>query len=115
MTVEEDPDKCYNRVIRNRKKIADDNADDDNDDGEEDCCKDINLECANHIRPVVNCHQNGKINKENYEINDSSIKFEPQIRWLDFIAILYVHLGCLYGIYLLILSRSLKNYIWCKY
>lgn len=110
MTAEEDPDahKCRNRGTRIHETS-------NNDEEEEKCCKDINLKCANHIRPVLDCHQSGKINKENYEINDSIIKFEPQIRWLDFIAILYVHLGCIYGLYLLVCSRSLKTYIWRKY
>lgn len=110
MTAEDDPDKCLNRGARIRETSNHEKEEEENK-----CCKDINLKCANHIRPVLDCHQSGKINKENYEINDSNIKFEPQIRWLDLIAILYVHLGCVYGLYLLVCSRSLKSYIWRKY
>lgn len=41
-------------------------------------------------------------------------KFRPQLKWPDLIGLLFVHLGCLYGLYLLVASRSLKNFIWRK-
>ncbi|KAL0274797.1 UNVERIFIED_CONTAM: hypothetical protein PYX00_002836 [Menopon gallinae] len=45
-------------------------------------------------------------------VDKSEQKFEPRIRWLDLIAILYVHIGAVYGLYLLALSKSIKNLLW---
>lgn len=48
-------------------------------------------------------------------IEKTEQKFKPQIRWLDLIAILYVHVGALYGLYLLLVSRDIRNFLWSKY
>lgn len=78
-----------------------------------------NSECANYVRPVLKC-RSGEIvgeQKDDSEgkLSDVGVKFKAQIQWLDLIAILYVHLGCLYGIYLLCVASSLKTYLWRKY
>lgn len=41
--------------------------------------------------------------------------FNPQIRWPDLIAQVFIHAGSLYGLYYLItLKAKLYTYIWCK-
>lgn len=41
--------------------------------------------------------------------------FKPQIRWPDLLAQVFVHCGCLYGLYYLItLQAKFYTYIWCK-
>lgn len=44
--------------------------------------------------------------------NQESDKFTSQIQWLDFVAISYVHLACIYGLYLLITAGSIKTFLW---
>lgn len=38
--------------------------------------------------------------------------YEPQIRWPDLIVQLFVHLGCLYGIYLALVSAHILTSVW---
>ena len=64
---------------------------------------------SDNRRPSVNV-----IEEKNVGMDCEKIKFEPQVKWLDLSGLLFVHLGCIYGLYLLVLSRSFKNYIWRK-
>lgn len=42
--------------------------------------------------------------------------FTPQIRWPDLLAQVFVHGGCLYGLYYLItLQAKFYTYVWCKF
>lgn len=46
---------------------------------------------------------------------DKSKEFQPQIRWPDLIAQVFIHTGFLYGLYYLFaLKAKFYTYVWCK-
>lgn len=106
MTPEEEPGE--GRKIWNRKEKLEK---DENDYKGEDS------KCDNYANYGSDCHNSANFGEENHEDEQrkSNVKFEPQVKWLDLTGILFVHLGCIYGFYLLIASRSIKNYAWRKW
>ena len=49
---------------------------------------------------------------QNYE--SIEIKYVPRIKWLDFSAQLFIHGGCLYGLYLVLTQAKLLTSLWGK-
>jgi len=41
-------------------------------------------------------------------------KWTPQVRWLDLVAIAFVHFGALFGLILLLTQASLPSFLYCK-
>ena len=50
-------------------------------------------------------------NNENQEEN---LAYVPQIKWLDLAAQIFIHFGCLYGLYLIITQAKIYTSLWGK-
>lgn len=67
-------------------------------------------------RGTNNIHQNTSTSKNNISvIRDTNEEFVPHIRWPDTIVQTYLHLGCLYGLYLALVSAKFYTVIFGKY
>ncbi|KAK6629877.1 hypothetical protein RUM43_003698 [Polyplax serrata] len=77
--------------------------------------KGVTLERDKHDNEKSNCHQgaNDRFPNDSEKQNqDENKKFIARIKWADLSGLAFVHLGCIYGLYLLILSRSIQTYAW---
>lgn len=44
-----------------------------------------------------------------------AVEYEPRIKWLDFWVQVFIHSGCLYGIYLALTQAKLLTTVWGKW
>jgi len=56
---------------------------------------------------------------KNYEAttqknDESTIEYVPRIKWLDLSAQIFIHAGCLYGLYLVFTQAKLLTSLWGK-
>ena len=49
---------------------------------------------------------------ENYR--SSKVEYVPRITWPDLLALLFVHVGCIYGLYLIFTEAKLLTTVWGK-
>lgn len=61
-------------------------------------------------------HQITSSNKKNISVNENTdVEYIPRIRWPDTIVQIYLHLGCLYGLYLCIVSAKFYTTLFGKF
>lgn len=53
--------------------------------------------------------------KQQEDVGKKEEEFVPRLRWPDFTAQVFVHLGCLYGFYLVLVSAKIYTTLFGKY